>query len=536
VIPIIDIFAGPGGLGEGFCSLLDADGRRVFKITLSVEKDVHAHQTLTLRTFFRQFEPGHVPQSYYDFLRGNISLEELYKRYPDEASNASNEAWMVTLGESKEAVSNKEVDKRIREALNGETDWLLIGGPPCQAYSVVGRSRRQEKILDEQKDERVGLYKQYLRILAVHSPAVFVMENVKGLLSAETEKSPVFTKILKDLANPAGAYYEDFGQNGIQINCPGYKIYSFATKPQKFDENGNPIYKQKDFTIHAEEYGIPQTRHRLILLGVRNDITVVPGTLRKTNRIGIRKVLADLPRLRSVLSRQDDNDKWKKAIESIAQHDFLKGLEKDVKSKILTLITKVRIPHNGKGARFIPVERPTIVYRRDWFLDHKIGGVCNHEARGHMESDLRRYFFVSCYGSSKHKSPKLDDFPKALLPDHENVNQGIEEQKFADRFRVQLSNEPAKTVTSHISKDGHYYIHYDPTQCRSLTVREAARIQTFPDNYFFCGSRTSQFSQVGNAVPPLLANKIAKIVKRIFDQIELLKTEEIFQPATENVL
>jgi DNA (cytosine-5)-methyltransferase 1 len=133
-----------------------------------------------------------------------------------------------------------------------------------------------------------------------------------------------------------------------------------------------------------------------------------------------------------------------------------------------------------------------------------------------MESDLRRYFFVSCYGAAKRKSPKLEDFPEALLPNHENVTEGIEDKKFADRFRVQLSGKPSKTITSHISKDGHYYIQYDPTQCRSLTVREAARIQTFPDNYYFCGPRTAQFSQVGNAVPPLLANKIAQVVTQIF--------------------
>ena len=136
-----------------------------------------------------------------------------------------------------------------------------------------------------------------------------------------------------------------------------------------------------------------------------------------------------------------------------------------------------------------------------------------------MDSDLLRYLFVSCFAKVNKRSPKLEDFPAALLPDHKNVKAGIEDKKFADRFRVQLWDQPCKTITSHISKDGHYYIHPDPTQCRSFTVREAARIQTFPDNYFFCGPRTSQFIQVGNAVPPLLANQIAGIVYTAFKAI-----------------
>jgi DNA (cytosine-5)-methyltransferase 1 len=121
-----------------------------------------------------------------------------------------------------------------------------------------------------------------------------------------------------------------------------------------------------------------------------------------------------------------------------------------------------------------------------------------------MASDLSRYLFAAVYGELVKVSPKASDFPESLAPEHLNWNSG----KFADRFRVQLWEQPSTTITSHISKDGHYFIHPDPEQCRSLTVREAARLQTFPDNYYFKGNRTEQFIQVGNAVPPFLAKQI----------------------------
>jgi len=521
--PIIDIFAGPGGLGEGFCSLLDAEGRRAFKIALSIEKDEYAHKTLTLRSFFRQFESGKVPQDYYEFVKGNITLEDLYKKHPLQAAHAAKEAWLAKLGDSKDAISKKEVDDRIRTALKGAQNWLLIGGPPCQAYSVVGRVRRQQNILDESTDERVELYKQYLRILAVHNPAVFVMENVKGLLSATTTKSPVFTKILDDLSNPVTAYLKDYQRNGQALICPGYKIYSLVLKSKEFDLNGNPIISQKDFLIKSENYGVPQTRHRVILLGIRNDIGYIPDVLEEQQPVAIRKVLSGLTRLRASVSRAADNaDKWKESVQKISRKEILKGINEDIKEEIKKQLNRLKLPLEGVGKEFIADKTVSTEYRADWFIDHKLGGICNHVARGHMESDLHRYFFISCFAKVNGHSPQLADFPESLLPDHKNVynKEGDITRKFADRFRVQLKNKPSKTITSHISQDGHYYIHYDATQCRSFTVREAARIQTFPDNYFFCGPRTAQFIQVGNAVPPLLAYQIAAIVRNVFSSIE----------------
>lgn len=143
-----------------------------------------------------------------------------------------------------------------------------------------------------------------------------------------------------------------------------------------------------------------------------------------------------------------------------------------------------------------------------WLERPELRAIAQHETRGHMKSDLGRYLFAAVFGSVRGYSPKSADFPLVLSPDHRNWHSGV----FNDRFRVQLADEASTTVTSHISKDGHYFIHPDPLQCRSLTVREAARLQTFPDDYLFLGNRTQQYVQVGNAVPPYLARQIAKLL------------------------
>jgi DNA (cytosine-5)-methyltransferase 1 len=522
-IPVIDIFAGPGGLGEGFSGAVSPEGKRVFEIALSIEKEYFAHKTLTLRSFFRQFEPGKVPDEYYRFVQGLISEEELYNSFPLEAELAKKEAWHAELGENETAVPNSLVDKRIREALGESRNWLLIGGPPCQAYSVVGRSRRREKILDEVKDERVGLYKQYLRILAVHNPTVFVMENVKGLLSARTEENSVFNRILNDLTDPVKAFRLGYSQDVKSLECPGYRIYSLIKRPLGLDIEENPIFDPKDFVIKAEDYGIPQTRHRVILLGIRKDIPFEPDILSPQPEVPISQVLSDLPSLRSGLSKRIDTDKnWLEVVRQVSEYGWLKEVNPDIVEEVQHRLHNIRVPKDSVGSDYVVSENESCKYRKDWFVDERLGGALNHSSRAHMDSDLWRYLFVSAFGKVKAVSPKLDDFPEALLPAHQNVKENKGKRKFADRFRVQLWEEPSKTITSHISKDGHYYIHPDPSQCRSFTVREAARIQTFPDNYYFCGHRTAQFQQVGNAVPPLLANKIAVIVNKLFENLRVV--------------
>ncbi|MCW3075115.1 MAG: hypothetical protein JWP69_2184 [Flaviaesturariibacter sp.] len=546
MIPIIDIFAGPGGLGEGFSALLNENGERLFKITLSIEKDSCAHQTLKLRSFFRQFSANQVPENYYSFVRGEISLDELYEMHPTEASLADNEACCGTLGEPDEndvnALTNEEVDFKIQCALESNPNWLLIGGPPCQAYSIVGRSRRKEIKLDEAKDKRVGLYKEYLRIIAVHKPAVFVMENVKGLLSAQTENEFIFHKILSDLSDPVTTSVSEGEIPEEKALSTKYRIYSLTSLPKSCDIYGNPIFKPTDFVIKAEDYGIPQRRHRVILLGVREDIDASISILTKQKKVPLSSVIGSLPKVRSGITRSFshatiETDKegnlkkkrhYNKINDSFEKWESYLELFNTQLADLLNYIpdSPAKLPQT-KGAEFKVTKRYKLAVNhplRDWFYDEQLGGILHHVSRMHLLEDIKRYLFASRYVEEYGKFPRLEDYKQAgeeLMPDHDNAESG----KFTDRFRVQLPDIPATTVTSHISKDGHYFIHYDPNQCRSFTVREAARVQTFPDNYYFCGGRTQQFHQVGNAVPPYLAYQIAETVAEIFSSIPALNTQ-----------
>lgn len=510
--PVIDIFAGPGGLSEGFSALKSSANIKPFKIVLSVEKDDIAHKTLELRSFFRQFHNGVVPESYYAFLRNEISIDDLYEKYPDETKHAKSETWCATLGSGDKF--NDELDARIEKAIKGKNKWVLLGGPPCQAYSLAGRSRNKgvDGYIPEE-DGRHFLYREYLRILAKHWPAIFIIENVKGILSSSINGNSIFDQIVDDLSNPFSSFpqYRSLTKNLYE----GYKIFSLVKEAEgKFDLLGRSHNDAKDYVIESEKFGIPQRRHRVVLLGIRNDLlTVKPNLLNTSKMISVSKALKGLPRLRSGLSKsKDSKESWESKLIKVCNSRWMKDVKtvagNDVHKQMLATIKNLKLPLKDRGAEFIRCNVSVHDDLKDWIADARIKGVCNHSTRGHMTEDLYRYLFATCYAKVHGVSPKLEDYPEDLLPDHKNAKYG----DFADRFRVQLSGSPATTITSHISKDGHYYIHPDPSQCRSLTVREAARLQTFPDNYFFAGPRTAQYTQVGNAVPPLLAMKIAGIV------------------------
>jgi DNA (cytosine-5)-methyltransferase 1 len=510
-IPVIDLFAGPGGLGEGFSALRRSDGGSCFKVRLSIEKDEHAHRTLFLRAFFRQFASGRVPSLYYDVLRGAAARETLFGKFPEHAERACAEAWRAELG----TTPHRQVSERINNALRDADEWVLIGGPPCQAYSVAGRSRNkgiQDYRPDE--DERQYLYTEYLQIIAEHWPAIFVMENVKGLLSATLRNRRMFDLICEDLASPARALAVKSNRRTHR-----YTICSLSAKDDLFDDLDVGKY-----VVEAERHGIPQARHRLILVGVRDDLLTEPGgaeaRLPTVPEISTDKVLGRLPALRSGLSAGVDSpDAWLTVIRDARSRRWLKSARtiggSEVHDLILETIDGVALPKHDRGSDFIEGDFKT-TYEADWYYDGRIEGICNHSTREHMPSDLHRYLYAACYANRHGYSPKLRHFPTDLLPAHVNVHRALNGHGyFADRFRVQVSHRAATTITSHMAKDGHGFIHPDPRQCRSLTVREAARLQTFPDNYTFLGPRTQQYVQVGNAVPPLLASAIARSVWRL---------------------
>lgn len=486
--PYIDLFAGAGGLGEGF-SAYSFGNRSFFDGVLSVENNAQACETLRLRHFFRQFDKNDVPEDYYAYLQGDLSRELLFQRYAPEAQKAMHCVLELTLEDKSRDRLNAEIARRIK----GHDKWVLLGGPPCQAYSLAGRARRtgDAKL---KTDPRQTLYIQYLNLLSDFAPPVFVMENVQGLLSARIDNHVILEKIL--------AY--------LRMERHHYRLFSIAT--------GKEVAFSEDFPtllVNTADYGIPQKRKRLFLLGIRGDIRVTPRHLQRCDQLTVEDAIGDLPAIRSKISRRTsaDSSDWLSAVLALRNVD-MQGIAPDLVEHVYRRLHELE-SGNDTIRKKCPPEM-TDFYQ--WSHDRRLAVIPQHEARGHMPSDLMRYFFASAYAEHTGKSPKLPDFPVELLPQHRNVIECTGKMIFNDRFRVQLKDTPSTTVTAHIQKDGHYFIHYDPLQCRSLTVREAARLQTFPDNYFFEGHRTEQYRQIGNAVPPLFATKIAAIVHDILER------------------
>lgn len=491
MIPVIDLFAGPGGLGEGFSSLRDTSGNPIFQTILSIEKDETAHKTLRLRSFFRKILRANndtIPVEYLQYMETHDShtLNVLIERFPDEWAAAEEESLRATLKADDNTLVEMGRERLRKYGIRGSDNWVLIGGPPCQAYSLVGRARRtHDKKFEE--DPKQTLYKCYLAFIEELKPTLFVMENVKGLLSAQRKGEGIFQRICADMKSA------------------GYEIRSLVKEEAKIP---------RDYIVESERFGVPQTRHRVILLGVKKGSLIHPKILQEVKQTTLREALVGIPPIRSAFSITnkgrrdlDWNDYIDAAIDRLMKTEEGRELE-DILRRVRSRTRIESLSHSqvtGEKSK-----------HEEWYRG-LLGSSCilsNHESRAHLASDLDRYLFCAAY-AEKHGAPaKIRDFPRALYPNHRNVLEAKEgdEIKFADRFRTQVWDRPSTTITSHISKDGHYYIHPDPTQCRSLTVREAARLQTFPDDYLFEGNRTSQYTQVGNAVPPLLAQQIGKIV------------------------
>ena len=412
----MDVFSGAGGLSEGFL-------RAGFTPIGHVETDRSACNTMKTRVVYHWLTKQDRQDKYIKYLNGEISRSDFYALAPE-----SEIASVINLKIGKESLP--DIFSRIDQLLNGRSLDLIAGGPPCQAYSLVGRSRSGETIL---ADKRNYLYKYYAEFLKHYEPEYFVFENVQGLLTAKNENGILYFDKMRKLFREAGYETE-------------YKL------------------------LWANDYGVPQHRKRIILVGKKGKTTGFypdPETWKPGVKVG--EIIRDLPPLKA------------------GQGTMLPCELKDYSGEYLY--------QSGIRNDDIPVT---------W-----------HQARPHTERDLEIYRIAVQKWNQKKERLDYNDLPEDLKT-HNNRS------SFTDRFKVVASNlTSCQTIVAHISKDGHYYIHPYIRQNRSLTPREAARLQTFPDDFFFESvseppGRTPVFHQIGNAVPVLLAKKIAEKLLEIW--------------------
>ncbi len=403
----MDLFAGAGGLSEGF-------QRQGFLGLAHIEMDAYACRTLLTRHIYWELIRNNKKHLYYEYLNNKISNEELVNIYGND-----NPVINETIGQTTLEKIKKLLHAKMKKRDISQTD-VFVGGPPCQAYSLVGRARDPYGM---ENDPRNQLYKFYVGLLKEFKPKLFVFENVPGILSAGK-----------------GELWKDI---------------------QKYFKKTGYIIKHE--IVNAADFLVPQTRKRVILIGWQEKLSLeYPKLEKQSHNYLLKDIFVDLPSLKP-------GEKIEVGEHKSSSSDYLKK-------------AKIRI----NGAPLIQhITRPTNEH------DREIYGIAINK----WEKNRERLKYTDL----SHK-----------LRTHNNCH------SFLDRFKVVANNLPAcHTLVAHIAKDGHYYIHPDKKQLRSISVREAARIQSFPDDFKFEGPRTAQFAQIGNAVPPLMAENIAAKIREM---------------------
>ena len=414
----LDLFAGAGGLSEGFI-------RAEFNPIAHVEMDTAACYTLRTRMAYRHLKANNNLEQYVNYLKGIIKRKEFYSSVPDDVIKS-----VINEEIGKETL--QDIFSQIDSLLESQEIDLIIGGPPCQAYSVIGRARCPNKM---KNDPRNDLYLFYAKFLEKYKPKYFVFENVPGLLSATDEEDNSYLDLMKNL----------------------FREYGYETEFEM---------------INAKNHGVPQNRKRIILVGKKGKSKgFYPKLDFCPSHVLVEKILSDLPFITAGGGAGGPSSVDSKA----EQWLYDVGLRND------------KIP------------------------------VTLHQARYNRKEDLEIYRIAVDLWNKKKVRLQYNELPEGLQT-HENKS------TFLNRFNVVAGNLPySHTIVAHIAMDGHYYIHPDIKQNRSLTPREAARLQTFPDDYYFESfhggpRRTPAYRQIGNAVPVLLAQKIAEKLKENWEQ------------------